>query len=90
MTFFTCDWQEFISEGLLQKLQVLTGEDIASQRKNISARLVSIFKHTGGLPIWRTQLSPAQRDSLAERLLIDALGHFLVKAERRPQAQIGH
>jgi DNA uptake protein ComE-like DNA-binding protein len=90
MSFFTCGWNEFVSEPLLKELQALTGEDISPYREVISARLAAIFKHTGGLPVWRTELSSAQRDSLAQKLLVDALGHFLAKAQRRPQVQVGH
>jgi competence protein ComEA len=80
---FTFTWTELVTDALLDHLTELAGE-VPRSRDQLRVTLAQILRNTGGLPVVETALTEAQKSDLAEKLLGDALWHYLSAAGARP------
>ena len=74
---FKFEWSELVTDEVMDKLQGIAGEDIANYRDEIKIRVTTILANSGGLPVSEVDLTVPEMTQLAERLLADAIGHYL-------------
>lgn len=86
---FTFTWTELVTDALLDRIVELSGDQPPPSRDRLRETLARILRNAGGLPVVEAALSEAQKTELAERLLADALGHYLSAAGILPD-KTGH
>ena len=74
---FTFAWSELVTDTLLDRLETLAGEPNPADRPPLREVIARILRNAGGFPIVDRDLTDAQKTELADRLLADALGHYL-------------
>lgn len=86
---FTFTWTEFVTDALLDRIVELSGDEAPPSSDRLRESLAGILRNSGGLPVVDAPSSEAQRTELGERLLADALGHYLSAAGTMP-TKLGH
>lgn len=77
---FTFTWIELVTDKLLDRIVELSGEEPRLSRIQLRDSIARILSNAGGLPVVESALSEEQKTALGERLLADALGHYLSAA----------
>jgi competence ComEA-like helix-hairpin-helix protein len=78
---FKFDWSEFVTPSLLAKLAELAGvNDLGADQREVSRRLTSILRSTGGLPICEIPFGESERLAIALKLLSEAVNRYFLLA----------
>lgn len=86
---FTFTWTGLVTDALLDRILELLGDETPPSRDALREAIARILRNAGGLPVVEAALSEAQKTELGERLLADALGHYLSAAGMMPK-ELGH
>jgi DNA uptake protein ComE-like DNA-binding protein len=74
---FAFTWSELVTDTLVDRLETLAGEATLANRPPLRDAIARILRNAGGLPVVDSDLTDVQKTERAERLLADALGHYL-------------
>lgn len=81
---FTFTWIELVTDALLDRIVDLSGDEPRLSHDQLRESIARILSNAGGLPVVEATLSEEQKTALGERLLADALGHYLSAAGMMP------
>lgn len=78
---FTFSWVELVTDELLDRILEPLSNEMQPSRDQLRQALVPIFHNVGGLPVIETALSETEKTMLGEKMLVDALRHYLKFAD---------
>ena len=81
---FTFTWAELVTNALLDRIVEPLGDETPPSSDELREPLALILRKAGGLPVVEAQLSEMQKTEMGERLLADAIGHYLSAAGIMP------